>query len=449
MTGGPGGLSSKHGPALDLPARFMILAMVMLAGVAIVSPWAYPLLLDGFYAPHLLAFVHLNTLGVIAAVLMGASYQLVPVVLQTPLASVRLGRLSFWLYLPGIMLFLPGVSATWRPGLALGAALVFSAFVVYLVMIARTLTQAPHSDVVSWHITLALIGLGGGIVAGLLLALNKGSGFLGSMTLRLLAAHATLMLAGWVMVMLNGVAYRLVGMFTLSEGQLWHRVAWAELVLSAGGAWVLALGLLADGPRFILGAGAFAIVGGQALFGIQLVHLYRVRMRRSFDIHIPFALTAVTAGLAASIALAAGLLSNRTMNSGIWVAVGWLAISGVAITAIQGFFYKIATFLVWLHRYAPLAGRHRVPRLEELYSRRLAKAGWFLWVVALRGSLLAIFIPSPSLATLAGAAGLAGLSCFLVNVTRIAAHARPAAVDSSQYAPRASLPRIGKEGHIS
>ncbi len=449
MTGGPGGLSSKHGPALDLPARFMILAMVMLAGVAIVSPWAYPLLLDGFYAPHLLTFVHLNTLGVIAAVLMGASYQLVPVVLQTPLASVRLGRLSFWLYLPGIMLFLPGVYATWRPGLALGAALVFSAFLVYLVMIAWTLMQAPHSDVVSWHIAIALVGLGGGVVAGLLLALNKGSGFLGSMTLRLLAAHATLMLAGWVLVMLNGVAYRLVGMFTLSEGKLWHRVAWAELALSAGGAWVLALGLLADAPRAILGAGALLITGGQALFGIQLVHLYRVRMRRSFDIHIPFALTAVAAGLLGSMMLAAGLLSHRSTSSGIWVAVGWLAISGVAITAIQGFFYKIATFLVWLHRYAPLAGRQRVPRLEDLYSRRLAKAGWLLWVAALSGSLVAIPIPSRSLATLAGTAGLAGLGCFLVNVTRIAAHARPAAVDSIQHASRGSLPGIGKKGHIS
>ena len=48
MTAGPGGLSSKHGPALDLPGRFMIVAMLMLAAVAALSPWAYPLLLDGF-----------------------------------------------------------------------------------------------------------------------------------------------------------------------------------------------------------------------------------------------------------------------------------------------------------------------------------------------------------------------------------------------------------------
>ena len=46
------GISSAHAPALDLPARFMALGMLGLVTVAIISPWAFPLLLDGFYAPR-------------------------------------------------------------------------------------------------------------------------------------------------------------------------------------------------------------------------------------------------------------------------------------------------------------------------------------------------------------------------------------------------------------
>lgn len=449
MTAGPGGLSSKHGPALDLPARFMIVAMLMLTAVAALSPWAYPLLLNGFYSPKLLAFVHLNTLGVIAALVMGASYQLISVVLQTPLASVRLGRLSFWLFMAGIALFLPGILQSWRPGLALGAALVFSGLLVYLLVIAATLLTAPHSDVVSWHIALSLLGLGAGIGAGLLLALNKGTGFLGPATFRILAAHATLMLAGWVIVMLNGVAYRLVGMFTLSEDQIWRRVAWAELGFSVPGAWLLAAGLLLDAPRSFLGIGALSILIGQALFAAQLSHLYRVRRRRGFDVHIPFALTSAASGVVAASLLTFGLFSDRPPISSIWIAVGWLAICGVAISAIQGFFYKIATFLVWLHRYAPLAGRTRVPRLEDLYDRRLAKTGWVLWVAALAGSLAAILSTNRPLATAAGVAAFAGLGCFLVNVARIAAHARPATTATLQHAARIRLPGIGRKEHSS
>jgi len=445
----PSGIGSRHAPALDLPGRFMALAMLALAVAALVSPWAYPLLPGGFYAPHLLAFVHLNTLGVIAAAVVGASYQLVPVVLQTPLASVRLGRVSFWLYLAGLCLFLPGIWATWRPGLAAGAALVFTALAVYLVVVAWTLCRAPRLDVVGWHIAVALAGLGGGIGAGLLLALNKGAGFLGAMTFRILAAHATLMLGGWVAVMLSGVAYRLVGMFTLSEDRLWHRIAWAELALEAGGAWLLAGGLLAGAGRGLLSVAALAIAGGQALFGAQLVHLYRVRRRRGFDVHIPYALVAGGAGFLAAALLAGGLLGGAAAGSRIWVAVGWLAIAGLALTAIQGFFYKIATFLVWLNRYAPLAGRRPVPRLEQMYGRRLARAGWALWTAGLTLSVLAIALASPPLSRLAGGAALAGLGCFLTNVARIASHWRPIASDFMHHAARGPHSGLGKEGHVS
>lgn len=448
MTSGPGGLNSKHGPALDLPGRFMMLAMLMLAVVALVSPWAYRWLIEGFYAPRLLAFVHLNTLGVIAAVLMGASYQLVPVVLQTPIASVRFGRLSFWFYLLGIVLFLLGLFEHWRPGLAIGAALVFSALLIYLAIMAITLRRAPSSDVVSWHIAVSLFGLAGGIGAGLLLALNKGAGFLETATFRVLAAHATAMLAGWVIIMLNGVAYRLVGMFTLSEDRLWHRVASAELAFSAAGAWMLAGGLLFEAPRWLLVVGSLGIVGGQALFGAQLIHLYRVRRRRGFDIHIQFALAAIASGLLGSALLVGGLVAGRSIDAPVWIAVGWLAISGVAITAIQGFFYKISTFLVWLHRYAPIAGRGPVPRLEDLYDRRIAKAGWAFWVAGLASSLVAILISNRSLATAAGIAALAGLGCFLANVGRIAAHARPSTA-SNEYSARIRFPGTGKEGQVS
>ncbi len=449
MSFGGGGLSSKNAPELDLPGRFMIVAMIMLLLVALISPWAYPLLLDGFYAPRLLAFVHLNTLGVIAAVLVGASYQLIPVVLQTPLASVRLGRVSFWLYIAGIALFLPGLYETWRPALSAGAALVFTALIVYLIVVAMTLRQAPATDVVSWHITLALAGLGAGIIAGFLLALNKGAGFLGAATFRLLAAHATLMLGAWVVVMLNGVAYRLVGMFTLSEDQLWHRVAWTELAFSVLGAWVLAAGLLFEAPRAVLGIGALAILIGQILFGSQLVHLYRVRRRRGFDVHIPFALTAAACGVLGAALLAAGLFADRPVSSSIWIATGWLAISGVALTAIQGFFYKITTFLVWLHSYAPLAGRGRVPRLEDLYDRRIARTGWGFWLIGLAASIAAILISNRSLATVAGIAALVGLGCFLVNVGRIGAHVvRPVPATTTPKPAPGRIPGIGKEGNI-
>lgn len=400
----------------------MALAMVGTMLTAVVSPWAYPLLLESFYAPALLAFVHLNTLGIIAPLIVGASYQLVPVVLQQPLAAPRVARLSFWVYLAGVMVFLPSLVETWQPGISAGGALVFAALVIYAAVVWRTLRQAPERGVVRWHIVAALTGLPAGILGGLLLALNKTTGFLGDRTMALLAAHATLMIVCWVIPLLFGVAYRLVGMFTLTEDRLWHRIAWAELACTVTGGWLLAGSLLLYPDRTVLLLAATLVLAGQALFAAQLIHLYHVRRRRVIDVHIPFAVTSASMGVSAALALSLGMLSSAGPGDALWVVAVWLALAGVAISAIQGFFYKIATFLVWLNRYAPVAGRGRVPRLEDLYGLTLARLGWVTWLTALVATTAAIIWSIPVLASGGGVLATVALGCFLGNVVRIASH---------------------------
>jgi hypothetical protein len=49
---------------------------------------------------------------------------------------------------------------------------------------------------------------------------------------------------------------------------------------------------------------------------------------------------------------------------------------GLVILAISAFvaahYFKIVPFLIWYHRYAPLAGKRPVPRVAELYRARHA-----------------------------------------------------------------------------
>ena len=67
---GPMGLSSESAPALDLPARFLVLGAVTLALLAVTAPWTASVLTGGFYDPRLLAFVHANTLGLVGAIIL-------------------------------------------------------------------------------------------------------------------------------------------------------------------------------------------------------------------------------------------------------------------------------------------------------------------------------------------------------------------------------------------
>lgn len=420
----PGGLATEHAPPLDLPLRFFAIALGGFAIVAGAAPWQLALLLGSFYDPRLLAFVHINTLGIIGATILGASYQLVPVVLQTALPSVRAARLSWWLYLAGLLAFLVGLSGLVPPLLSLGGSVLAAALALYAGVVLGASRHAIARDVVCGHLVCALASLLLATGLGVLLAYSKYQGLLGASTLPVLAAHAVLMVGGWVTPMITGVAYRLVGMFTLSEDQLRADWAWAELVLTVGGAWLLAAGLLGGmaTPAGVIGAGG--LWAGQLLFALQLLRLYRRRRRRAPDIHIPFALAACAAGVAAASLAVLGLASARPPADPLWLAAGWLAIVGWAQTAIQGFLYKIGPFLTWLHRYAPVAGRQPVPKLEDLYSRRLALLGWACWVGAVTVATLTVLGQMVWLAPFASALLSAGLLAFLANAVRVGLHWR-------------------------
>ena len=401
----------------------MATALGWLAVLAAVYPWHIPLLLGSFYDPHLLTFVHVNTLGVIAATIMGASYQMLPVVLGVPIASVRLARLSWWLYLPGLLLFLAGLSQSWLAPLAVGGTLVFAALGLYVGTVVATLASTRGRDIVFWHLAVAVLGLAVGASLGLLLALSKFVGLLAGLTLPALAAHATLMLGAWVTPMLMGVAYRLVGMFTLTEDRLRTGWAWTSLVAATGGAWALALGLLL-GLVGLQVLGAAGLLAGVVLFALQLARLYAVRRRRQFDVHIPYAVTGVVFGIVAAGLVLVGLVGGRPPGDPVWVAAGWLAIAGWALTPIQGFLYKIGTFLTWLNRFAPVAGLQPVPRLEDLYDRRIAMLGWLAWTLGVSIAAVAALVSSDLLARISGACLSLGTASFLLQAVRVGAHWR-------------------------
>jgi len=429
-----GGLATRNAPALDLPMRFVAVGLVWLALGALLMPWALPLLARGFYQSNVLALVHVFTLGFIGNIIIGASYQLVPVALGVPLRWPRLGRLTWWLLTPGVISLVLGLWRMVPVLLALGGTLLIISVALFAIIIAGTLRSTARPDVIAWHIGTATAALSVAATLGLLLACNKsGDLSLGGAHFPTLAAHIALMVVGWVSVMIAGVGSKLVPMFTLTEDLLDHRLAGLQLTLLAGGGAGLALawGLPAWVP-FLALPGALAIAAGAILFAAQVLRLYRLRRRRTFDIHMPFTLAALAFGLVAALLLVVAVALARPFGDWLWVVAAWLALPGWAGTMIQGHMYKIATFLVWLHRYAPLAGKARLPRLDDLYSRHLALAGAALWVVGVAGAAPALALRT--MPVLVGVAPLLtlGVLAFLSNLVLIAMPRTLSAPVSSQ-----------------
>jgi hypothetical protein len=107
---------------------------LLMAEVLLVAGYADPL--TGLRTPATLIGVHLGTIGWLSLLMLGALYQFVPVITNTPLYSQRLPLYSLIAIVPGLaamlagFLALGGVSCLTTAWLPIGGSLVLTGFVL-------------------------------------------------------------------------------------------------------------------------------------------------------------------------------------------------------------------------------------------------------------------------------------------------------------------------------
>jgi hypothetical protein len=420
MSFAAGSLSHEKAPALGLPFRYFVASLVFLALFSLLLPFNGALFLGSFKTPGLLALVHVLTLGWITTTILGAAFQLVPVALQVGLHSERLANALLPVYLVGVVTLIIALwqfQVTW---MIVGATLLLIVALGYLYLMVRTLARVQRWDVIAWHVA-ASVGLAALIpVLGLLLALNNRTGLLGTTYVATLKTHLLLAVLGYISLLIMGVSYKLVGMFTLAEDLLPERLAWTELALTLGGLGGLTVASYAPSWRWLGWLGGLALLSGVGLFAYILSVLYRRRRRRVFDINTPFTQTGTALFIVTLLAAGLGLAGWLTLPPTFWPAVGWLLLLGWVGQIIIGQMYKITPFLTWLHRYADLVGTEPVPGLDDLYNRRLALIGYGLWNLGAIVGSVAILNGSAWLMTAAGLVLATGVWLFLLNMAFVA-----------------------------
>jgi hypothetical protein len=260
------GGSAKAPPALLPGEHFAAALLFLLAGGTALIAFADDFARGTYLAPRVAATTHLFTLGWITTSIMGALYQFLPVALDQPIRSVRLAHATFVLYVPGLMMFILGIAGTWHTLLLAGAATFGTGILLFIGNMALTLRRSVRRDVTWWALAFATFYLGITLLLGGTLAGNLRFGYLGAARLRAMTVHLHVAIAGWVLLVMIGVAHRLLPMFLLSHG-VKHHYAKAAVALVATGAGVLAF--LHHAPRLLsvwlpalcltLGCAAFVI----------------------------------------------------------------------------------------------------------------------------------------------------------------------------------------------
>lgn len=201
--------------------------------------------------------------------------------------------------------------------------------------------------------------------------------------LALMHAHVHLGVVGVFLMLIVGVSFRLVPLFTLSEIQNPRRAAWAVALLNVGLAGVAAAIALRSWLKL---AFALVLIAALMLYGLELRAILRARRRQVLDWGLKHFLTAL--GLLIPLRALGLVLSWPTLPLtpavGQWENVyGFGALFGVVTLAILGMLYKIVPFLVWLARYSSWIGRARVPHwprcIPSVYRRGDFGCSWPGW----------------------------------------------------------------------
>lgn len=362
-----GRLSVDQAPPQSVPLSFYAILPLALVAAGVLLALQGNLLLTTHWLPQTIAWTHLGTLGLLTAAMFGSLYQMVPVVLGTPVPGIRLAyAVAIGLAL-GIAGLVAGLSLGIQALILAGGVLLALAFTGFLVPMGIALLRAPGGGHTRTGMRGALVCVLALALVGLRLAWGHATGALPDNRGVWLAVHVALGLLGWVGTLTMAVSWQTAPMFYLTQAfaPLWTRVLSHLVPTSALLAALLALCNLPLTAVLLAALPAALVVWGLQP-GYLAVLLHR-RRRRRLDPTLHF----WWLGLAcAPLTLVAALLTWTTDWQPAPLLFGWLAIVGWAGAMVHGMLTRIVPFLVWFHRFAEVAGKSVVPPMKQLLPDR-------------------------------------------------------------------------------
>lgn len=358
-------LSFDKAPPFAAPLRFFLTGPLFAAaaGLLLVFQGGEPLL--SRWTPGALAMTHLVTVGFMLQVMLGALIQVLPVVaganLAHPLPVARLVHLGLSL---GALLLAGGFLEFSPIWLTAAAGILGGTLLAFLGAAARALLGVPATSPTIRGLQLALLGLFGVGLLGVLLALALARSWAWPLP-TLADLHAGWGLAAWTGVLLAAMAYVVVPMFQLTPGYP-ARASWRfpSLLILLMLLWtissLLALTWLSQLAQLLL-----ALVGASLSF--LTLRLQGLRRRARADATYRYWQLGLFAILLALCMLACAAVRPEVAQHPAWApAFGILIGVGGFMSFIIGMLYKIVPFLAWLHLQNAAQGKGFAPPMNKL-----------------------------------------------------------------------------------
>ena len=320
-----------------------------------------------YFQPPVLAVTHTMALGWGTMMILGASHQLFPVMIEGKLFSNFLAYLSFILAGLGIPLLIYAFytfDMNWPA--QCGALLINGGILCFLINIAASLISSKKKNVHAFFVFTATLWLFTTTIVGLLLVFNFTYPIFEQGSLHYLSLHAHLGIAGWFLLLVIGVGTRLIPMFLISKYTnvplLWIIFT---LINTALVGFVFFFLYTGRGYLFVIPlAEVFAAV---SLFAFYCFQSFKKRIRRQTDNQIRISLLSVLMmGIPlVLLTVITILVAISTANTRLVMAYGFSIFFGWITAMIFGMTFKTLPFIIWNKVYHHRAGLGKTPSPKD------------------------------------------------------------------------------------
>jgi hypothetical protein len=324
-----------------------------------------------YFQPHTLAITHTMALGWGTMIILGASHQLVPVLIENKLFSNKLAYASFILAALGIPLLVYGFyvfdmgwPAQW------GGQLVILAIIAYLINLTVSMMKSKHENIHAVFVFTAALWLLITATIGLLLIYNFTHPFMSKNSLDYLPLHAHIGIVGWFLLLVTGIGSRLIPMFLISKYNNTRKLWWVYGLINGGLLLFVFIFLYAD-DKLLLIVPLLAVAAAIILFGNFCYTAYRQRIRKKVDEQMKLSLLSVimmVLPLIFLVAIISLIIISPKENISLVIAYGFIIFFGWITAIILGMTFKTLPFIVWNKVYHQLAGKGKTLNPKDLFS---------------------------------------------------------------------------------
>lgn len=375
-----------------------------------------------YFNPKTLAITHLMALGWGTMIILGASHQLLPVLIEGKLDSYFLALLSFIFAAAGIPLLVTGFYL-FDTGLILqtGAILVNASVICYFLNVIGSIIESKKYNIHAFFIAAASLWLFTTTFFGLLLVFNFSRSWLPENSIEYLSIHAHMGLAGWFLLLIIGVASRLIPMFLISKYSSPVTLWWIFALINVALLTFIILKTSGAYPNLYYSPFLLVLIA-LVVFGIYNYRAYKVRIRKHVDEQMKISILSVAMLLLPLLCLMAVIYFIREdSRSNIVLLYGFCIFFGWITALIMGMTFKTLPFIIWNKVYHTRT-MGKTPAPKELFSEDLFKVMGLLYLTGFVLFVAGILILNDLFLKAGAAILLASAIFYLINVVKTVFH---------------------------